>query len=301
MPLTVRVPLVAAVAFAVALGLAAPGRANSRALMFGDADIAALQVGLRANRLYRGPVDGLVGAETTTAVRQLQIRSGLTPTGVPDLSTRAALGTYGATNLGDRPLALGDRGWDVAGLQFLLAWHGFPSSTLDGRFGVRTARALAGFQKWAGLRSAGTLDKQTIEALRQPPAISPLQLAPPIDAPATEYFGPRGASFHADLDFAAPLGAAVSAAADGTIKYAGWSSGGWGKMVLIRHADGVETLYAHLSHVSVAKGETVATGEPIGAVGATGDANGPHLHFEEHLNSAAIDPLSALRDASGSS
>ena len=63
----------------------------------------------------------------------------------------------------------------------------------------------------------------------------------------------------------------------------------------IAHRDGVRTMYAHLSRVGVRLGERVGAGTRVGRVGATGDATGPHLHFEARLRGAAVDPLPALR------
>jgi murein DD-endopeptidase MepM/ murein hydrolase activator NlpD len=70
---------------------------------------------------------------------------------------------------------------------------------------------------------------------------------------------------------------------------------GWGLLVTIAHRDGVRTMYAHLSRIDVRLGERVRAGERVGRVGATGDATGPHLHFEVRVRGAAVDPLSALR------
>ena len=75
---------------------------------------------------------------------------------------------------------------------------------------------------------------------------------------------------------------------------AGWDSGGYGFLVVIRHHRHVRTFYAHLSHIGVHRGERVAAGERIGRVGASGEATGPHLHFEVRRRRAALDPLPAL-------
>ena len=63
------------------------------------------------------------------------------------------------------------------------------------------------------------------------------------------------------------------------------------------HGSGVSTLYAHLSAISVRVGQKVSTGSQLGLVGATGEATGPHLHFEVRVHEAAVDPLLALPDA----
>src|ERR671936_1118728 len=131
----------------VALLVASSGTAAGT----GQSPVAALQVALSARGLYAGTIDGVAGPSTTAAVRAFQRRAHLTVDGVVGPRTRAALGRYGRHTLGSRPLAVRAFGWDVAELQFLLAWHGFPSGTFDGRFGGRTARPLRRFQRFAGL------------------------------------------------------------------------------------------------------------------------------------------------------
>jgi murein DD-endopeptidase MepM/ murein hydrolase activator NlpD len=260
----------------------------------GSSATAALQVGLRAKGFYAGTVDGVVGPETTDAVRALQRRAGLIEDGVVGARTRAALGKRGRPSLGRRLLSAGVVGWDVAQLQFLLAWHGFPTGTLDGVFGPHTNAALLKFQRWAGIVEDARAGPETIAALRRPLQESPLRLLAPVAVPTGDGFGPRGARFHAGLDFAAQAGTPVVAAADGRVAYAAWLRGGWGLLVAVAHADGVRTLYAHLSRTRVEVGQLVTAGDEIGLVGATGRASGPHLHFELRLRGAAIDPLPAL-------
>src|SRR2546423_3589754 len=94
-------------------------------------------------------MDGVDGPETTAAVRIFQRHAHLPVDGVVGTRTRAALGRYGRHTLGNRPLAVRAFGWDVAELQFLLAWHGFPSGPFDGRLGARTAAALRRFPRVA--------------------------------------------------------------------------------------------------------------------------------------------------------
>jgi peptidase M23-like protein/putative peptidoglycan binding protein len=260
----------------------------------GNADIAALQVALHARGLYSGTIDGVKGADTTRAVKRLQRNAGLPADGVAGQRTRRALGRYGRHLLGSRPLTGGAAGWDVAALQFLLAWHGFPSATFDGGFGSHTERALRHFQRWAGLRADGVAGASTIAALRMPPASCPLPLAWPVQGIAGDAFGPRGDRFHAGIDIVADQGTSVRAAASGRVVFAAFARGGWGNLVVVAHRDGVRTLYAHLSAVSVRRGQPVSTRTRVGLVGATGDASGPHLHFEVRLRGAAVDPHTAL-------
>jgi murein DD-endopeptidase MepM/ murein hydrolase activator NlpD len=110
----------------------------------------------------------------------------------------------------------------------------------------------------------------------------------------TDGFGPRGTRFHTGIDIPAPTGTGVVAAAPGRVAFAGWLAGGWGLLVAVAHRDGTRTLYAHLSRVEVRVGERVQAGWQLGRVGATGDATGPHLHFEVRVRGAAVDPLPVL-------
>src|SRR5206468_12452324 len=109
-----RLPGIGVIALALCLAAAAPAAARS-------ANVAALQVALRAERLYGGTVDGIRGPATRLAVRRFQARHGLAVDGVAGPRTRRALGRRGRPRLGRRPLTPGARGWDVAELQFLLA------------------------------------------------------------------------------------------------------------------------------------------------------------------------------------
>lgn len=103
----------------------------------------------------------------------------------------------------------------------------------------------------------------------------------------TATFGQTGswARYHTGLDFAAPVGTPIRAAAGGTITHSGpgGHADGWaGNYVTIHHADGTQTLYAHMSTTQVTTGQQVQTGQTIGAIGLTGRTFGPHLHFETY-------------------
>ena len=95
---------------------------------------------------------------------------------------------------------------------------------------------------------------------------------------------------HLGVDYAAPLGTPVLAAADGVVSVAGWM-GGYGRTVKIRHANGYETLYGHLSRTYVRPGQRVEQGARVGAVGATGIATGPHLDYRMSRDGQFVDPL----------
>jgi murein DD-endopeptidase MepM/ murein hydrolase activator NlpD len=259
-----------------------------------SADVAALQVGLRAAGVYRGTVDGVAGPGTRAAVIALQRRRGLAVDGIAGPATRRALGRRGRPGWGSRQLRRGRRGWDVAALQFRLAWHGFPSGTLDGTFGARVDGAVRRYQRWAGLRADGVAGPATLAALQGPSPGTALRFLSPVAGPIGDRFGPRGARFHSGVDFPVDGGARIGAAGRGCVASAGWDPGGYGNLVVLRHRLGVTTWYAHLSRVTVRRGECVVAGERIGLAGATGTASGPHLHFEMRLRGAVFDPLTSL-------
>ncbi len=96
---------------------------------------------------------------------------------------------------------------------------------------------------------------------------------------------------HAGLDFTAPIGTPIYAAADGVIKDAGFNTGGYGNRVVVNHGFGYETLYAHMVRIKARVGTRVKRGEVIGYVGSTGKSTGPHLHYEVHKNGTQLDPI----------
>ncbi len=100
--------------------------------------------------------------------------------------------------------------------------------------------------------------------------------------------------FHQGIDISADKGTPVFATADGTVEFAGYSTGGYGNMVMLRHGFGLETRYGHLNRVAVKPGEQVRRGEIIGYVGETGRATGYNLHYEIMANGKLLNPLKLL-------
>ncbi|HPH38171.1 MAG TPA: M23 family metallopeptidase, partial [Sediminibacterium sp.] len=96
---------------------------------------------------------------------------------------------------------------------------------------------------------------------------------------------------HPGLDFTAPVGTPIYAAADGVVKDAGFNTGGYGNRVVVNHGFGYETLYAHMVRIKARVGTKVKRGEVIGYVGSTGKSTGPHLHYEVHKNGIQLDPI----------
>jgi murein DD-endopeptidase MepM/ murein hydrolase activator NlpD len=131
-----------------------------------------------------------------------------------------------------------------------------------------------------------------------------LPLAPPLDPlPEGGRFGHRRIvngrtrSPHGGIDYAAPGGTPILAAADGTVAMAADQFFG-GNAVFLDHGDGLVTMYMHMSRVDVADGQPVRRGDRLGAIGSTGRATGPHLHFGVRWRGARVDPALLLGDPS---
>jgi murein DD-endopeptidase MepM/ murein hydrolase activator NlpD len=88
----------------------------------------------------------------------------------------------------------------------------------------------------------------------------------------------------------------VRSVGDGTVEFAGVQNG-YGNVIILKHRNNHSTVYAHLSRTNVRKGQNVSQGQTIGAVGATGWATGPHLHFEFRVNGAQRDPVTIARQS----
>lgn len=101
---------------------------------------------------------------------------------------------------------------------------------------------------------------------------------------------------HLGVDYAAPTGTPVRSVGDGVVEFAGVQNG-FGNVVFVKHRNNHSTVYAHLSKIGVTRGQSVAQGQNLGAVGATGWATGPHLHFEFRVNGKFQDPLTIARQS----
>jgi len=121
-----------------------------------------------------------------------------------------------------------------------------------------------------------------------------LPMIKPSKGGVSSFFGNRWIMgrrrFHRGIDFAAPSGSPVFAAAGGVVQYAGIKRG-YGNVVIIKHSYGFETRYAHLSKILVRKNDIVQRGDIIGLVGTTGWSFGPHLHYEVRLYGIPQNPL----------
>ncbi|MES2799168.1 MAG: peptidoglycan DD-metalloendopeptidase family protein [Bacteroidota bacterium] len=112
----------------------------------------------------------------------------------------------------------------------------------------------------------------------------------PVPGAVTSHYGPRSGRYHNGIDLDLETGDTVRAVWGGKIRYAQYNNGGFGNLVIIRHHNGLETFYAHLSKLLLQPNAEVAAGDPIGLGGNTGRSYGSHLHFEVRLYDAPINP-----------
>ena len=311
MPLIARFGMAALVALAL---LPSVALANGP-----SANVAALQVALKAVHRYHGAIDGLAGPGTEGALKSFQRRHHLAADGVAGPQTLRALGRRGQPRLGSRVMGPGMRGWDVAALQFMLRRRGFSSGSVDGGYGPNTTASVRRFQSAARLGVDGRAGPSTLSALRHHRASGgsgssgssgsgstlgstgtpsgAVRFLRPLNVPIGEGFGyPPGhhGARHDGVDFPAPMGTPIGAAGVGTVISAGWNSGGYGNLTIIQHRLGYETYYAHQSRIAVSVGQRVSGGTRIGYVGSTGHSTGPHLHFEVRLNRTPVNPVPLL-------
>jgi len=123
----------------------------------------------------------------------------------------------------------------------------------------------------------------------------PLQISSGYGMRADPFTGAR--EWHAGIDLTANTGSAIHPLKSGWVVFSGWHAG-YGNTVIVRHADGVQTLYAHNQKNLVRKGDRVTETTLIAKVGSTGRATGPHVHFEVRRDGIAVDPASYLSAAS---
>ena len=115
----------------------------------------------------------------------------------------------------------------------------------------------------------------------------------PVQGTLVSPYGQRWGRLHSGIDIAAPAGTPIAASAPGQVVYAG-SMSGYGLIVVIQHAGGIATAYAHNASISVSVGQSVAQGQTIAAVGCTGHCFGDHVHFEVRVGGSAVDPMGYL-------
>ncbi|HYF73563.1 MAG TPA: peptidoglycan DD-metalloendopeptidase family protein [Nocardioides sp.] len=219
-----------------------------------------------------------------------------TPSASPSVGPLAAVAAERPARRADRPAAAAPSGRPAKGAAP-------PASRSAGRKVAPRAEPVTRKQELE-IERALRADRQLAAMLRATPQSSvwfggASWVLPVADYHLTARFGAAGrlwSSTHTGLDFAAPTGTPVRAATAGTVTFAG-SAGAYGNKIEITHPDGTETWYAHLSRFDVRVGSQVGTGALIGAVGATGNVTGSHLHFEVRPGGdSPVDPEAALRE-----
>ena len=121
-----------------------------------------------------------------------------------------------------------------------------------------------------------------------------INLIKPTNGIITSRYGYRSSGFHTGLDIANNTGTPIKAVAAGTVSFAGQTTSGYGKYIVINHGNGIETYYAHCSKLYVSKGDFVSAGETISAMGSTGNSSGPHLHLEIRKDGQTQNPQNYL-------
>jgi murein DD-endopeptidase MepM/ murein hydrolase activator NlpD len=165
---------------------------------------------------------------------------------------------------------------------------------------TRVVASLGWFVGWL-TSAAESID--VVSALAEEPSGVARQVPAswPVSGKVTSPFGWRASpygrrrEYHPGIDIAAPYGTPVSASGDGQVVFAGRDAG-YGRMVIVDHGGVVETRYAHLSAIYVEEGERVRRGQVLGALGQSGRATGPHLHYEVRIADAPVDPVCFLPD-----
>ncbi|MGF1459842.1 MAG: peptidoglycan DD-metalloendopeptidase family protein [Leptolyngbyaceae cyanobacterium] len=198
---------------------------------------------------------------------------------VEDLRERAGL----PENTSDVPLPEEEPRGGIAGTAnaealFALAQSRMPQ--IDAKLEVQVRPALESTLQEEAARAAALPNVQPLNGRLEVTSEFGLRRNP---------FGGFSYEMHSGIDFRGPVGTPIYATADGTVVTSQYA-GGYGKHVIIDHGYGYETLYAHLSELSVQAGDRVQRGERIGELGSTGRSSGPHLHYEVHRSGQPVNP-----------
>lgn len=168
------------------------------------------------------------------------------------------------------------------------------TSSLDQLYALKSS-ALSGAAT-IGIELGGGRSATTADWLRM--AAAPTMW--PVEGPVTGSFGERvdpfngEGAFHTGVDISTAYGQAVIAPADGAVAFAG-ESGGYGRLLILEHGQGISTRYGHLAGFAVAEGQRVRRGDVIGYVGRSGRSTGPHLHYEVRIQDVPVNPHKYLR------
>ena len=175
----------------------------------------------------------------------------------------------------------------------------FEKYTLDGKFinygNIIAAQYIGSSKKFSAFyfddgRQAGYYDENGVP-LRKMFLRVPVKFGQRTSSYSPRRFHPISKKYkrHTGIDYSAARGTPIFATAGGTVAFAGWR-GGYGKLMVIRHPNGYKTYYGHCSRLLVKKGTTVKQGQTIARVGRTGQATGPHVHYEIRINGKPVNP-----------
>ncbi|MDX5418037.1 MAG: peptidoglycan DD-metalloendopeptidase family protein [Hymenobacteraceae bacterium] len=139
-------------------------------------------------------------------------------------------------------------------------------------------------------RMDGRQLKDTIDIKLYDPRSNRNYKMPLVETPVTSHFGARGGRWHYGTDIDLNTGDSIFAAFDGVVRINKWDGGGYGNYIVLRHYNGLETLYGHMSRPIAQTGQFVKAGDLIGLGGSTGRSSGPHLHYEVRYQGNPIDP-----------
>ena len=147
----------------------------------------------------------------------------------------------------------------------------------------------------AEVKIAKTVEHKPVRVATKPPKRSSSKFLKPVNGQVISSYGPKKSGLHNDgINIKAPRGAAVKAADNGVVVYAGNEIKGSGNLILVRHDDRWMTAYAHLERIDVKRGDVLKRGQAIGAVGSSGSVDSPQLHFEVRRGTDAINPARYL-------
>ncbi len=211
---------------------------------------------------------------------------------------------------GSRAMGRGDSGTDVAQLQRYLSTLGLPTP-VDGRYGSATRKNVNAYEAWRYMRANGNVSRKQArriradaeggEVYRDRAHVFPVRGSHSYGSSASRFGAPRSGHTHQGQDVAANAGTKLVAVHDGRVAVRQYQAGGAGHYLVIRGADGSDSVYMHMPRRSFLEpGDRVLAGEAIGAVGSTGASSGPHLHFELwtphwYNGGRAYDPLPDLK------
>ncbi|MFC7259179.1 LysM peptidoglycan-binding domain-containing M23 family metallopeptidase [Streptomyces lutosisoli] len=249
------------------------------------------------------PLMGATGAHAATPTATVA----KTATAAPAAAKKAAGTKVYAVKAGDSLSKIADEqnvsgGWKKLYADNRSAVGSDPSLIRPGLKLTIGKKAASGSATQSSAKTTPSSTKSTTSAASAPSTSSSSGYTLPV-AGATVGTGYKVAGsmwssgYHTGVDFVVPTGTTIKAIAAGTVVSAGWG-GAYGNQVVIQHADGQYSQYAHMSALSVSAGQTVTAGQQIGLSGATGNVTGPHLHFEIRTTpnyGSDVDPVAYLR------